>query len=84
LKGGHTLDELVEYSLAANQRGCQHEALIADLVTELGLSNEDAELSVDYGGSGIVRAATDPRANCPNRAKDPIAWASFQRTITKR
>jgi hypothetical protein len=84
LKGGRRVDELVDYIFAANQRGCQHESLIADLVTEFALSNEDAELSVDRVGGRIVRAATGNRANCPNRAKDPIAWASLQRTITKR
>jgi len=84
LKGGLTVEELVDYILVANQRGRQHEALIADVAAEFGLSNEDAELSVDRVGGGIVRAATGNRANCPNRAKDPIAWASFQRAITKR
>lgn len=40
---------------------------------------EDAELSVDRVGGGIVRTATGSHDTCPNRAKDPIAWASFQR-----
>lgn len=84
LKGGRTVEAFVDYILAANQRGRRHEALIADLVTAFGLSNEDAELSVDRVGGGIVRAATGSRGNCPNRAKDPIAWASFQRAITRR
>ncbi len=84
LPRGHTVEELVDYILAAIQQGRQHETLIADLGTEFGLSNEDAELSVDRVGGGIVRAATGNRANCPNRVKDPIAWASFRRAITKR
>lgn len=77
LNGGRTVEESVDDILAANQRGCQHEALIADLVTAFGLSNEDAGLSVDRVGVGIVRAASGNRANCSNRVKDPIAWASF-------
>jgi hypothetical protein len=84
LPRGHKVEKLVDYILLANQQGRQHETLIADLVTESGLSDEDAELSVDRVGGGIVRAATGNRANCPNRAKDPIAWVSFQRAITKR
>ena len=84
LTGGRTVEELVDYILVANQQGRQHETLIAALATEFGLSNEDAELSIDRVGGGIARAATGNRANCPNRGKDPIAWASFQRAITRR
>lgn len=84
LPSGRTVEELVEFILAANQDGRQQEALIAELGSEFRLSNEDAELSVDRVGAGIVRAATGSGANCPNRVKDPIAWASFQRTIAKR
>ena len=68
LTGGRTVDELVDYILEANQRGRQHETLIADVTTEFGLSNEDAELSVDRVGGGIVRATTANPANCPDRA----------------
>jgi hypothetical protein len=63
LPGGRTAEELVEFILAANQDGRQHEALIAELGSEFGLSNEDAELSVDRVGGGIVRAATGSGSN---------------------
>ena len=79
-----SIDELVNYILEANQVGRDHQILIADLVREFAISVEDAELSVDRVCGGVARAATGNRANCPNRTKDPIAWVSFQRTITKR
>ena len=63
LPGGRTAEELVEFILAANQDGRQHEALIAELASEFRLSNEDAELSVDRVGGGIVRAATGSGSN---------------------
>ena len=84
LPRGHTVEELVDCILAANQQGHHHETLIANLASEFGLSKEDSELSVDRVGAGIVRAATGNRANSPNQLKDPIAWVSFQRAITKR
>lgn len=84
LPSGRTVEEVVDYILAANQESRQHEALIAELGAELGLSTEDAELAVDRVGGEIARAATGSPANCPNRVKDPIAWASFQRAIAKR
>ena len=84
LPSGRTVEELVEFILAANQDGRQHEALIAKLGSEFGLSNEDAGVSVDRVGGGIVRASTASGANCPNGVKDPTAGASFQRTIAKR
>jgi hypothetical protein len=84
LARGHSTDELVDHILKANQQGREHKTLIADLGTEFGLSSEDAELSIDRVCGGIARAATGNLANCPNRAKDPIAWASFHRAITKR
>jgi len=84
LPGGRTVEELVDHILASNHGGRQHETLIAELGTEFGLSNDDAELSVDRVCGGMVPAVTCSRTNCPNRLKDPIAWASFQRTIGKR
>ena len=84
LPRGHTVEELVDYILVANQQGRQHQILIADLATEFGLSKEDAEVSVDRVGGGIVRAATGNRVNCPNQVKYPIARVRFQSAITKR
>jgi hypothetical protein len=84
LPGGCTVEELVDYILTANRQGRNHETLVAQLCSEFGLPKEAAALSVDRVGGGIIRAANGNRANCPDRAKDPIAWASFQRAIAKR
>ena len=84
LRPGRTLDELVGHILVAREEDRQHELLIADLREHFGLSAEDAELAVDRVCGGIVRAMTGNRANCPDRTKDPIAWMSFQRSMTKR
>jgi hypothetical protein len=84
LRAGRTVDELVDHILLANEQSRQHEMLIAELGVEFGLSDPDAELSVDRVCAGILREGTGTRANCPDRIKDPIAWASFQRAIVKR
>jgi hypothetical protein len=83
LRDGRTVEELVDYILVANQQNRQHETLIADLGAEFGLSNDDAELSVDRVCGGIVLALIGNGANGPNHVKDPIAWVSFQRAVVK-
>jgi hypothetical protein len=84
LPAGRTVEELVDYIFTANRQRREHEMLVAELAAEFGLSKEDAELSVDRVCGGVVRAAAGNRANCPDRVKDPVAWASFQRAIAKR
>lgn len=84
LGAGHTVEDLVDYIFLANEQSREGEMLIAELGAEFGLSSENAALSIDRVCGGIVRARTGNRANCPDRIKDPIAWASFQRTIAKR
>src|SRR5262245_6398349 len=81
---GRTPEHVVDFVLAANERGQDHAALVAALATEFGLSADDAALAVDRVGGGFVRAMTGNRHNCPDRAKDPIAWASFQQAVAKR
>lgn len=84
LRPGRTLDELVAAIFAARKEGRQHELVIAQLREEFGLSVEDAQLAIDRVCSGIVRAMTGNRANCPDRTRDPIGWLSFQRSVGKR
>ncbi len=45
--------------------------------------DDDAEFALDRVLGGIVRAATKNPANCPDIAKDPVAWASYQLAISK-
>jgi hypothetical protein len=78
------VEDLVEQVLVANSEGRQHELIVAELREQFGLSVEDAELAVDRVCGGVSRALTGNRANCPDRTKDPIAWASFQRAMASR
>jgi hypothetical protein len=73
-----------DHIFVANNEGREHELLIAELCKGFGLLPEDAELAIDRVCGGVVRALTGNQANCPDRIKDPIAWMSFQRAITKR
>jgi len=84
LPPGRTPEQVVDFVLTNNERGREHAALVAALSTEFGLSADDAELAIDRVGGGFVRAMTGNRDNCPDRAKDPIAWASLQRSVAKR
>jgi hypothetical protein len=84
LPPGRTPEHVVDFVLAANERGQEHAALVAAVAGEFELSADDAALAIDRVGGGFVRAMTGNRHNCPDRVKDPIAWASFQRAITKR
>jgi hypothetical protein len=81
LAPGRTVEELVDHVLRAALEGRDTSLLLRELVTTFGLSEEDAELALDRVFGGIVRAATKNPANCPDREKDPIAWASFDRGI---
>ena len=83
LPAGRTVEELVDYILLATEQSRQNEMVVAELSAEFGLTNEDAELSIDRVYGGVARARTGNQANCPDRNKDPIAWVSFQRTLAK-
>jgi len=84
LQAGRTVEELVDYILLATEQRRENEIVIAGPGAEFGLSNEDAELSIDRVLGGIARARIGNQGNCPDRIKDPIAWVSFQRTFGKR
>ena len=84
LPADRTPEQVVDFVIAANEGDLDHAALVAALGTEFGLSAEDAELAIDRVGGGMFRAMTGNLANCPNRDKDPIAWASFQRAIGEK
>jgi hypothetical protein len=83
LQAGCNVEDLVNHVLVANKEGRQHEVVVAELGEQFGLSVEDAELAMDRVCGGVVRALSGNRANCPDRMKDPIAWASFQRAMAK-
>ena len=53
----------------------------AALVTDLGLSADDAALARDRAFGGIVRAGTRNEANRPSLVKDPLAHESFERAL---
>jgi hypothetical protein len=83
LPPGRTPEQVVDFVLTANERGQEHAALVAALSAEFSLSDDHAELAVDRVGGGMVRAMTGSPSNCPDGAKDPIAWASFQRAVRR-
>jgi hypothetical protein len=84
LQAGCNVEDLVDHVLVANREGRQHELVVAELREQFGLSVEDAELAMDRVCGGVSRALTGSRANCPDRIKDPIAFASFQRAMANR
>lgn len=76
---GRGYDELVDFIIRGLLAVTDHEVLAQAVSVEFGLSLEDAELALERTCGGLVRAATKNRANQPERAKDPVAWESFQR-----
>ena len=84
LPAGRTVEELVDDIMAAIRQGRVHDQVVAQARTQFGLSSDDAELAVDRVCGGMFRAQLGSPDNCPNRANDPIAWLSFQRTIAGR
>ena len=73
-----TLDDVVKFVVAASRNGDDFEKIARALVETLHLSESDAALAVDRVHGGVVRASTKNPANCPEEAKDPLAWISFQ------
>lgn len=84
LRAGRTVEELVAYVLEARQKEIDYETLLAGLGAEFGLCPEHSELALDRVNGGIVRAWTGNKSNCPDRHKDPIAYASFMRALGKK
>ena len=54
--------------------------MLRDIASEFALTDEDAFLAFDRVQGGIIRALTSRPDNCPDQAKDPIAWYSFHET----
>lgn len=79
LPPGRTVDEVVEHVIRNALAGVGDEETERQLAEAFALSSEDAALARDRTFGGIVRAATRNAQNCPDRAKDPMAWTSFQR-----
>jgi len=79
LPAGRSAEDVVDHVIRAARTGTPDDATERSLIDVFGLSPEDAALARDRTFAGLVRAATRNEANSPNREKDPIAWASFQR-----
>lgn len=77
---GLTVESIVDVVIAAGLAHTPDEDTEHALM-RLGLSADDAALARDRAYGGIVRAALQNPANCPDREKDPIAWASYQRSL---
>jgi hypothetical protein len=78
---GHTLDELVDFILQAVVRRDDSSTIIAELVRNFGVSEDDAVLALDRACGGVFRAATGDPENCPDQQKDPVAWLGYQRCL---
>ena len=80
---GQSLEDIVDYVLQAAVRRETSSEVVQHLITEFGLTHGDAELALDRTCGVVVRAATDRQNNCPPKAKDPMAWLSFQRCLNQ-
>jgi hypothetical protein len=81
IPAGRTVADVVSLVLSRAAEGRSAEEIDAALVTELGLSADDAELARDRALGGIVRAGTRNEANRPSPVKDPVAHESFERAL---
>ena len=79
-----SLEEVVALVILMGRQGADREQVQRALVDNVGISDDDAALAWDRVHGGIVRAATGNASNCPNRAKDALAWLSFQRAREDR
>lgn len=79
LPAGRTAADVVVLVLSRAEAGQSVAEIDAALVTQLGLSEHDAELARDRAFGGIARAGTGNEANRPSPVKDPIAYESYQR-----
>lgn len=78
---GRTVADIVDLVLSRAEEGRSAAEIEAALVTELGLSTDDAELARDRAFGGIVRGSTRNEANRPSPVKDPVAHESFERAL---
>lgn len=76
-----TLEELVDFVLDAEARKVPSGDTTTEVMTQFGLTEEDARLAWDRALGGVVRAATSIEANRPDPEKDPVAWISYQRCL---
>lgn len=81
LPADRTVADVVDLVLSRTAAGQSGPEIDAALVTELGLSEDDAELARDRAFGGIVRAGTGNEANRPSRLKDPVAHESYERAL---
>lgn len=79
LPGGRTVDELADFVIQRALQGVPDQENERQMIEEFHLTASDAALVRDRVFGGIVRAATRNIANQPIQAKDPFAFASFQR-----
>ncbi len=81
IPAGRTVADVVDLVLRRAAEGRPAAEIEAALVTELGLSADDAALARDRAFGGIVRGGTRNEANRPSPVKDPVAHESFERAL---
>lgn len=81
IPAGRTVADVVDLVLWRAAEGRSSAEIEAALVTELGLSADDAALARDRAFGGIVRGGTRNEANRPSLVKDPVVHESFERAL---
>jgi hypothetical protein len=81
LPGHRSLEEVVTFVILRCMEGTDYDRVHLSLIEEIGLSPDNAALAWDRVHGGIVRASTRRLENCPDRARDPLAWLSFERAM---
>lgn len=81
LPAGRTVVDVVDLVLSRAAVGRSATEIETALVTELGLSADDAALARDRAFGGIVRGGTRNEVNRPSPVKDPVAHESFERAL---
>ncbi len=79
MDAAHSVEELVQFVMTRLMSREPAETIIAAIAAEFSVHSEDLDLVLDRVQGGIVRAVTANPDNAPIAAKDPVAWASFQR-----
>lgn len=79
LRGSLAPADLVDFMIAAALGGTRKDEIERGLMERFGISPADAALVRDRTFGGIFRAGTRSHENRPDRAKDAIAWASYER-----
>lgn len=78
LRGGRTVEEMVDRVIRNELSGTTNAVTDRELMSSFGLSADHAKLARERTIGGILRAARNP-GSCPDRDRDPVAWASFRR-----